>query len=352
MPKAAILKSSLDLLYYSGASALFGRLCSGTGAIFMLHHVFPGGGLKEGFAPNAGIELTPEFLDAVIRMVRKRGFDLVSLEEAVRRIEAGTGNASRFATFTLDDGYRDNLLYAKPVFDAHDCPYAIFVAPSINDGTCQLWWRGLEHAIASTDRVEAYIGGQRFDLAARTPAEKQEAWLRLYWPVRNLEQHSQRDWIATFCERHGVDLGRICTDAAMTWTELRQIAAEPLCTIGAHTINHYAVSQLPPEEALNEMVKSADRIESELGQRPEYFAYPYGDEHSAGPRDFDLARQAGFRAAVTTRKGMIYPGHRHHLTGLPRVSLSGSFQELRYVKTLLTGVPFTIFNGLRRMKVN
>jgi len=29
-----------------------------------------------GFAPNAGLEVTPEFLDAVISFVKLRGYDL------------------------------------------------------------------------------------------------------------------------------------------------------------------------------------------------------------------------------------------------------------------------------------
>lgn len=352
MPNAAIFKTSLDLLYYSGASAVLRNVFAGIGAIFMLHHVYPGGGLQPGFAPNAGIELTPEFLDEVLTSVKKQGFDLVSLDEAVNRIERPGRGGRPFAAFTLDDGYRDNLIHAKPVFAKHDCPYSIFVAPAITDGDCQLWWRGLELAIARTSRVEAGIGGEYLSLPAVTAEEKQQAWSRLYWPVRRLDQHYQRRWIADFCVSHGVDLVKICTEAAMNWDELRLISRDPLCSLEAHTINHFAVRQLSDEEALAEMTGSADRIEAELGRRPQFLAYPYGDEQSAGPRDFELAAKAGFRAALTTRKGMIYAGHQAHLMALPRVSLSGGFQKLRYVKTLMTGLPFVMFNGLRTLHVS
>ena len=114
MAKTAILKTSLDLLFYSGASQALRGVCGGMGAIFMLHHIRPGGGQREGFAPNAGLEITPQFLDEVIVHTRARGFDLVSLEEAVSRIE--TPNARPFAAFSIDDGYRDNLTHAWPVF--------------------------------------------------------------------------------------------------------------------------------------------------------------------------------------------------------------------------------------------
>lgn len=315
----------------------------------MLHHVVPGGGKASGFAPNAGLELTPEFLDQVILMLKTRGFDLVNLDEAEARIASG---GPPFAAFTLDDGYRDNLVHAQPVFRRHNCPYTIYAASAIADGTCELWWRGLEAAIARNNEVTAELSGETLKLPCNGEAERWAAWNRLYWPVRQLEGHEQRRWISAFAARHSVDLGQICRESAMNWDELRQIAADPLCTIGAHTVHHYNIKALSETEALAEMLQSADRIEMEIGQRPKHFAYPYGDETSAGPRDFALARKAGFRTAVTTRKGMLFPAHAAHLTALPRLSLAGDYQNTRYISTLLSGVPFALFNRLRAVNVN
>ncbi len=317
----------------------------------MLHHVRPGGGLQKGFAPNAGLEVTPTFLDEVINLVVARGFDLVSLDEAVARTVGENPSGRPFAAFTLDDGYRDNLVHARPVFRKHKCPFTIFVAPAIADGTCELWWRGLEAVIAGASHIDAEIDGKRLHLVTVTDAQKQQAWQRLYWPVRKLGQQFQRQWIRNFCELQGVNLEAICRAEAMGWDELRLIAADPLCTVGAHTIQHYAVSQLDETEALNEMIQSADRIAEELGERPNFFAYPYGDAGSAASRDFRLAAEAGFKAAVTTRKGLIFAGHRHHLTALPRVSLAGRYQKLRYVEVLLSGAAFALFNGFKRLNV-
>ena len=97
------------------------------------------------------------------------------------------------------------------------------------------------------------------------------------------------------------------------------------------------------------MVGSADRIEQELGQRPVHFAYPYGDPGSAGPRDFALAARAGFKTAVTTRKGMLFPDHRKYLTALPRVSLNGDYQSLTYTALYLSGAPFALWNRFQQV---
>jgi peptidoglycan/xylan/chitin deacetylase (PgdA/CDA1 family) len=349
MAKTAILRTSLDLLFYSGASQALRGVCGGMGAIFMLHHIRPGGGLQVGFAPNSGLEITPEFLDLVITYAKTQGYELLSLAEAVRRLEAGTSSDSPFAVFTIDDGYRDNLIHAWPVFRRHQCPFTIFVAPAITDGLCELWWRGLEAVIAGEARVRAQIGDEAIDLETVTDAQKQAAFERLYWPVRSMEQHEQRAWIRDFCLQRGVNLYAICRAQAMTWAELGKIAADPLCTIGAHTINHYAVAGLSPEDVRSEVTASRDRIRQQLGGLPKFFAYPYGDESSAGPRDFEIVREAGFTAAVTTRKGLIFPAHKEHLMSLPRVSLNGAFQKLRYIDVLMSGTAFMLWNGLKRV---
>lgn len=355
MNKEVIFRSALNLVHYCGAGHLAAPMLKGVGAFMMLHHILPGGGLQRGFAPNSGLEITPEFLGQVIQFVRKKGYRIVSIEESWKIITGEVVSKQPFVVFTIDDGYRDNLVHALPVFKQHDCPFTIFIAPKITDGLCELWWRGLEQVIVENDQVEGQIAGhsagEKFILKTSNDDERKQAFAQLYWPLRNLPEHEQRQWIRRFCQNYQIDLDKMCADQAMNWDEVRQIASQRLCTIGAHTIHHYAVSKLSGDEALQEAIDSRDRIEQEIGQIPAFFAYPYGDEGSAGPRDFELMQQAGFKMALTTRKGLVYHEHKDHLTALPRLSLNGGYQQLHYVDALLSGVPFALFNRFRKLNV-
>jgi peptidoglycan/xylan/chitin deacetylase (PgdA/CDA1 family) len=315
----------------------------------MLHHVRPANGNPQCFAPNSGLEVTPGFLDRVISHVRERGYEIIGIAEAVARIKNREA-ARPFAVFTLDDGYRDNLIHAWPVFRKHACPFTIFIAPAVTDGVCELWWRALEDVIASDTALDVAISGKKISIQIQTNAQKQAAFDRLYWPVQSMPERQQRIWIRELCSARGIDVDARCRADAMNWDDLRRIAADELCTIGAHTIHHYALAKLDREEVLEELIGSRGRIARELGAEPRFFAYPYGDETSAGERDFDLVREAGFEAAVTTRKGVIFAEHRHHLTALPRVTLNGDFQKLRYVDVLLSGSAFALWNGFKRVK--
>ncbi|HML11939.1 MAG TPA: polysaccharide deacetylase family protein, partial [Xanthobacteraceae bacterium] len=113
--------------------------------------------------------------------------------------------------------------------------------------------------------------------------------------------------------------------------------------------NHVRLAKVAEKTARAEMRQSAAVIESALGRRPMHLAYPVGDATSAGPREFAIARELGFKTAVTTRPGVLFPEHRAHPTALPRISLNGEYQQLRYVEVLLSGAATAIVNKFRRL---
>ena len=92
-------------------------------------------------------------------------------------------------------------------------------------------------------------------------------------------------------------------------------------------------------------------IEAALGVRPAHLAYPVGDRSAAGPREFKIASELGFKTAVTTRPGVIFRRHAGHLTALPRISLNGNFQRPRYAKVLISGAATGLWNGFRPLNV-
>ena len=99
------------------------------------------------------------------------------------------------------------------------------------------------------------------------------------------------------------------------------------------------------------MDMSRSVIEAAIGKRPEHLAYPVGDVTSAGPREFRIARELGFKTAVTTRPGVLFPAHADHLTALPRISVNGEYQQQRYVKVLMSGAGTALWNRFKRVNV-
>jgi peptidoglycan/xylan/chitin deacetylase (PgdA/CDA1 family) len=343
--KTKLMKAAMSGLYHSGAHRLLAPYAQGMGMIFTLHHVRPE--IEKPFAPNRILEVTPEFLDAVLDQVQEAGLDVVSLDEAMQRLREGEGK--RFVSFTFDDGYRDNLQYAYPLFQRRALPLTLYVPTDYPDGRGELWWLALEEIVRRAEGIELCRNGELWRLPAGTTPEKERAFEEIYWWLRALDEATQRRVVRALADCHDVDMEAMTKDLIMNWDEIRIMAADPLVTIGAHTRGHYAIAKLSPEKAREEMGASADRIERELGLRPAHFSFPYGDAGSANARDFAIARELGFKTAVTTRKGMLFPAHRRYPTALPRVSLNGEYQSLTYTALYLSGAPFALVNRFQQV---
>lgn len=344
--KTGLLKVALNALHFTGADSLLAPLTRGVGVVFMLHRVRPG--RREGFGPNRILEVEPDFLDQTIRYVVDRGFEVLSLDGVHARLAEGDFDRP-FACFTFDDGYRDNREYAYPIFRRHGLPFAIYVPTDFPDGRGDLWWLKLEMVIAAIQMLDIKIDGVWSKFEMKTAAQKYQAFDRIYWWLRSIPEVEARTIVGELCSAHGIDAAGLCSDLIMTWPELRELASDPLVTIGAHTRRHLALAKLTRAEAAMEIDESVQRLEMELSRPIRHFSFPYGDESSAGQREFDLVREMGLATAVTTRKGLIHAHHTDTMTGLPRVSLNGDYQNMRYVKVMLSGAPFSLWNMAQRL---
>src|SRR5260370_41027254 len=127
--------------------------------------------------------------------------------------------------------------------------------------------------------------------------------------------------------RYQVDIAAFCQELCMSWEDLSRLAADPLVSIGAHTVNRVMLAKTPERQARAEMAMSRSVIEAALGRRPDHLSYPAGDATSAGPREFRMAAELGFKTAATTPPGALFPGHGGPLTALPRPSLHGEYPQ-------------------------
>lgn len=341
--KYAAIRASFEVLWLTGMPRLFRMLSQSRGVILTLHRVLPED--PADFSPNAILQVQPDFLNYCIERLRDLHIDIVTLDEAIERLKAKR-RGRPFVVLTFDDAYRDNLRHALPILQAHDAPFTLYVPTAFVDGVGQLWWQAIEDIIARQDAVVFTEGKETEYVDTRTVSQKNEAFNRLYWRLRKLPEPERLALLTDFTKAYGYDLEQQCRDLIMNWQELRLFAGDPLCTIGAHTVHHYELAKLSIEQATDEIAQSVDVIEAQFGIRPQHFSYPLGGPLSCGPREFGLAEGLGFRTAVTTRPGGLYPQHLQKLTALPRVSLNGFFQERRYVDVFASGGLFTQFGRL------
>jgi peptidoglycan/xylan/chitin deacetylase (PgdA/CDA1 family) len=340
------IAAAFRVMAATGADRWSRGFAQGVGVILTLHHV--GAAEMRGFAPNALLDITPDFLDRALRLIRAEGYDIVSLQEALARLR-NPRPGRFFVALTFDDGYRDTIEEAWPVLAKHEVPWTLYVTPGFADRTARLWWVELEEAIRALPHIDLALPDGRFTARTETDAEKDRAFARLYWRLRRGPEAILLSAISTLAAEAGIDPAAIVERECLPWETLRALAGAPGVTIGAHTLTHPMLAKHEIDVARREIVESKARLEAELGIPIRHFAYPVGDPGSAGPRDFALVAEAGFESAVTTRPGHLLPEHAGHLHALPRVSLNGLHQNEVALRALLSGLPFWLQRWGRKL---
>ena len=249
----------------------------------------------------------------------RRHYHPVSLAQVADSLYGGPPLPPHAVAITIDDGYRDFVTVAHPVFHAYDIPTTIFVVSDFLDGKGWLW-----HDIVAYALGTARNGGgrQRAAICDRLkrlpPAERERAVESL---VRDLEVDLPARPPAEY--------------APMTWDDARRLAAAGV-EIGAHTRTHPILSTVTDRDRLrDEIVAPKARIEAELRRPALHFCYPNGRRSDFTDEAVDLLRTAGFRTAVTTERGINFAGAPPFL--LRRLGVEPS-NPMPYFAELLAGV--------------
>jgi peptidoglycan/xylan/chitin deacetylase (PgdA/CDA1 family) len=328
----------IGLAHAGGLHRLLGRYTAGRGAILRMHRVRPDTG--HDFAPNAAFEIAPSFLAAIVTRLREHGIDIVDLDEAMRRLADPAGR--RFAVLTFDDGYRGTVEHAYPVLKREGCPFTVFVTTGFADRTSTVWWLTLEEIVARQVSVAIAREGPTEILPCRTTRQKSAAFAALKEWFMAMGEEVQREAMRELSWRYGVDAAAIADADMMDWDDIRRLAADPLVTIGAHSVTHPRLSALPAQRARAEIRDSARVIEAALGVRPRHFAYPYGAAGDAGAREFAAVAELGFSTGVTSRSNVLVADDASRPTALPRVPIDGRYQSIRYLDLMLSGAVFAL----------
>lgn len=267
--------------------------------ILTLHRVQPSN--SSFIEPNRLNSVTPAFLSEYISTMKSRGRSFVSLPELLTRISTGQPTRN-LISLTFDDGYLDNLTFALPVLENHNCPFTVFVTTDFISSNINPWWYSLE----------SYL------LDCHKNADLCESELI---PTFN----SLRDSILLNPTTAKLITGALANTSNsqsqifLDWSQLLTLAQHPLVTIGSHGVTHRPFSHLKPSTTTFELTQSKMILEKHLKQSITMFAFPYGGPNDFSINDINLVRQSGYSAALTTIPGLIT--HHNHFS-LPRFYFS------------------------------
>jgi len=196
---------------------------------------------------------------------------------------AGLDPTGYHALLTFDDGYANNRL-ALPVLHRFGVPATFFVSSKHIAEQRAFWWDVVYRERRKRGAAGTAIRREVQTLKRRRHGEI-DSYLREVFGSRALDPAGD-------------------IDRPLSPAELKEMAADPLVSIGNHTADH-AILTVCDENAARAQIRACQAyVENLTGERPDIIAYPDGahDERVLG-----IARSEGLRlgAIVEPRKNRL-----------------------------------------------
>jgi peptidoglycan/xylan/chitin deacetylase (PgdA/CDA1 family) len=313
----------------SGAGYLRGLSKPGL-AVVTYHGVFP-----KNFKPiDHGFDGSLITADTFRRQLRllKKNYNVISPEQMLAWCRNEGELPPRAVLLTCDDGFLNNLTEMLPVLQEEQLRCLFFVTGvSAGRQRTMLWYENLLLMFLRARAGDFAISFDGIEISGtlRHREQRRLEWWSAVNRLSKIDSESRTRFIAAaysyfelqdslefYLSTYEETQRHFCL---LTCSELQELDKAGM-TIGAHTVTHPVLSQLPAELAWNEITESRARLESVLGKKVWAFAYPFGDEASVSPRVLAMAKQAGFDAAFMNVGGGL--GTELPVYALPRVHVN------------------------------
>jgi peptidoglycan/xylan/chitin deacetylase (PgdA/CDA1 family) len=139
------------------------------------------------FNYRVGIAITPENFEMQMHYLKDKHYNVISLDKLVEGIGKGTNFSHNTVVITMDDGYKDNFIYAYPVLKRYGFPAMIFlIANKIGtDGNLMNWDEVKE---MYKDNI-SFGGHTKNHVPLSTIKEKDTLWDEISGCKKVIEEH-------------------------------------------------------------------------------------------------------------------------------------------------------------------
>lgn len=233
-------------------------------------------------------------------LLLKHNFNVLSLSCAIERLKLGTLPA-RSICITFDDGYADNVTQALPILLQHKLSATFFIATAYLNGG-RMFNDTVIEAIRNCSHSQidlTPIGLGRHDISS--PPAKVAAINKILHQVKYLH-HREREYTVTQLSEMITDTP-LANNLMMTSNQLKSLYKAGM-EIGGHTAHHPIIANLEESIVRKEIMEGKEFLESIVGEKIRFFAYPNGKPGiDFLPNQTSIVQDLGFEAAVSTKPG-------------------------------------------------
>lgn len=255
--------------------------------ILLYHRVVHNNSLSQIW--NIENALTQRAFERQIRWLANHN-QIISLADYLKGMNKPGFKKQKPVAITFDDGFELTFHLISPFITKMKIPITIFVTTGHLESGNLLWF-GYLKALCSGNKyseVETHQG----KIPLQTRAHKKKALNILHKQVR-ASGHPGK-FCDALAERYPLDSMVTAPHAGMTLEQVRQVGKSDSIELGAHTITHPYLPQLPRDAQEKEIIGSMRTLSEITGRPVRYFAYP-GGEYTR--ETINLVKNGGFEAA-------------------------------------------------------
>jgi peptidoglycan/xylan/chitin deacetylase (PgdA/CDA1 family) len=311
-----ILKSTAQHLFHcAGGLHLVRRKNRHAARILMYHR----------FSDPASLEMQCIYL--------KQHYELLSMRELSEHLQFGRPFPPNTVVITVDDGYRDFLKVAFPVFSTYGIPVTVFLVTDFIDKKVWLWPDVVKYAFENTAYTKTEIqvaNGRRLSLPLDSLVSRLQAARLAIEEAKTFTNRDRLLFVDNLKEQLQVETPQETPEhyQPLHWDEVRSLVRSRV-EFGAHTRTHSILSKMSDDRELwDEIVGSKKRIEEELSLPVFHFCYPNGRAADISDAAVAVVRDANFRTAVTRDCGLNLKSSNRLL--LRRIGVEPDLPELYF----------------------
>lgn len=259
----------------------------------------------------------------------RRYFNVLPLEEALERLEAGT-LPDRAVALTFDDGTRNLATCVAPILGDLDLPAAVFLTTGPMERGGLLWADALWTAFALTSVPEVDLAVVGLPVTSlRRATDRADAYQAVAMRLKERPDAERIRSVDLLITRMGVDPTLANGPFQMlSWQEARKLSGYTGVTLHPHTVTHPILSRCPEDKINHEIDESCATVERETGIPATVFAYPNGRRHDFDDRAKAALRRRGVRWALASEVG--FADRHSDPLALPRIPIGGDLPFARF----------------------
>lgn len=231
----------------------------------------------------------------------RKSHEIVSLDEALRRIYSGQPLDRPIATLTFDDGYSGMAEVLMPILEREQIPATMYLATGHIESQRLYWYDRAINALQVARPLDLNLRREGLSTYRIEPAAGTSVWPQIRQLLDDLKpiDPSRRETLVDRVVERASDVPKLefrCV-RPLTIDQVRALGASPVVTIGAHTHGHEVLTRISEQDARTSIVRGRSLLQDWSGQDVRHFAYPSG---ACNQQLVRLVETLGFSSAVAT----------------------------------------------------